>query len=307
MRVTTVGWDGGGTGTTVLCLDEEGAELGRARFGPLNLNGGDPRAVEQTVKDALSFMRAFGECGCLCVGAAGVSNRRFCEALRATLARHGYAGKLLLAGDHEIALAGAVGDAGLVLIAGTGSICFGRNEDGQTARSGGAGHLLDDEGSGYAIGRDILSAVLRAEDGRSGPTALAQGVRARLGSARREDVVAYAYQENRTKSDIAALAPLLAPAVAQGDEAALRIAHRAAKELCLLVKAVSRRLRMPSAELAMLGSILTQCEPVRAKTAQAVTRALPGVTLIPPRGDAAEGAARLALAAQKKEEENPHA
>ena len=64
------------------------------------------------------------------------------------------------------------GGTGCILIAGTGSICTGITEDGKTARAGGWGHLIDDVGSGYALGRDALTAVVRAQDGRGAKTVL---------------------------------------------------------------------------------------------------------------------------------------
>lgn len=82
-------------------------------------------------------------------------------------------GVIRLVGDHETALAGALEEpAGVILIAGTGSICYGVNESGAKFRAGGYGHIIDDAGSAYAIGRDILKAVVRSSDGRQGQTVL---------------------------------------------------------------------------------------------------------------------------------------
>src|SRR5205085_1278058 len=68
-----------------------------------------------------------------------------------------------------ITMPGARDAPGIVIIAGTGSIVYGRNQRGEAARAGGWGHLIGDEGSGYWIGREALAAVMRAEDGR-GPS-----------------------------------------------------------------------------------------------------------------------------------------
>ena len=78
--------------------------------------------------------------------------------------------------DQETALAGALGaPCGMVLIAGTGSICFGRDAVVKQPGSGGYGHKIDDEGSGYALGRDALAAVVRAQDGRAADAAHGPG------------------------------------------------------------------------------------------------------------------------------------
>lgn len=294
MGMLLTGWDGGGTGTTVVCIDPHGTVLARARFGPLNLNGAEPEAVARTVWDCLGYMRAHGECAALCIGAAGVSNPSAGALLRRLLAQNGYGGRLVLAGDHEIALYGAVGGVGAVVIAGTGSICCGRNGLGQTARAGGGGHLIDDGGSGYAIGRDVLSAVLRAQDGRGPATLLEAAVAAELGGASRESIVSYVYRQQRQKADIARFARLLAPALEAGDAAAEEIASRAAQELYALLKAVLTRLRLPGADVALMGSILEKCAPVRAEVEALIDAGLPAARIIAPRADAAQGAALMA-------------
>lgn len=304
MRTYFVGWDGGGTGTTVVCVRSDGTEAARRRFGPLNLNGADVETVRQTVTDALRWMDGNGDCLSLCIGAAGISNPKTASGLRELLCQNGYEGKLTLAGDHDIALRGAVGTVGAVVIAGTGSICCGRNTRGETARAGGGGHLIDDEGSGYAIGRDIFTAVLRALDGRIETTVLSDMVARELGDASREAIVGYVYQKGRSKADIAHFAPLLTPACEAGDEAALAIADKAAHELCALLLAVSRRLGMPDADAALLGSILEKCAPVREETKRRIREQMPRLRVIAPRADAAMGAA---LIAKEKWEEKSNA
>ena len=119
----------------------------------------------------------------LCVGCAGMSNPELRRTLERMIRADGYEGAYMLAGDQAAALYAAHGAGpGAVLISGTGSICFGRNTRGITARAGGRGYKIDDEGSGYAIGRDILSAVVRAQDGRSRPTVLTELVFAQIGT-----------------------------------------------------------------------------------------------------------------------------
>lgn len=294
MQEIFVGWDGGGTGTHLVCLDADGTTIARQRFGPLNPNGADDEAVRTTVADCVRYMNRIGQCASLCIGAAGVSNPRVAKMLTELLSQQGIKTPPLLKGDHEIALVGAVGACGVILIAGTGSVCYGQDEYGHVARSGGYGHLLSDEGSGYAIGRDILSAVLRASDGRGCATLLEGEVAKRIGSAASSDLVAYAYHPKHTKADIAALAPLLEPAVRAGDAAALAIATRAAEELFLLAQAVLTQLPT-TIELSFLGSVLTHCEPVKQKTTTLLCERFPQLSIIPPREDAAYGAAWLAL------------
>lgn len=284
-----------------MCVRPDGVEIARRRFGPLNLNGADAEAVEQTVREGLQWMCEHGPCPAICAGAAGISNPEAARALRGMFCQNGFDGELTLAGDHDIALRGAVG---AIVNAGTGSICCGRNARGESARACGGGHLIDDEGSGYAIGRDILSAVLRALDGRAVPTLLSEAVARELGSATRERLVGYVYHESKGKADIARFASLLEAACDAGDAAALAIAQRAANELSELLFDVARRLALTGCDVALLGSVLEKCGPVRRETERRILEKMPEMNVIAPRADAATGAAMIA---KEQWEETKHA
>ena len=155
-----VGIDGGGTKTRVAVCAADGTLLHRETLGAFNLSAIGEDGFRRRVGEILTLCGDMRACGALCVGGAGASGAAMGEILRAELAAHGFAGKLLLCGDHEIALAGAMQTPGCVLIAGTGSICYGKNAAGEHFRCGGGGHIIDDPGSGYALGRDALAAAL---------------------------------------------------------------------------------------------------------------------------------------------------
>lgn len=293
MESIVAGWDGGGTKTRVTCLSLTGEKRGTAEFGALNPNGASETDVLQTVADALEHVRSQGECKYLVVSTAGVSNPDVERLIRRALTACGYTGALELAGDQQSALYGAVGAHGAVLIAGTGSICYGRSQSGQTARSGGYGYLVDDEGSGYAIGRDILSAVLRDMDGRGQPTRLRALLTAQEGFADVPDIMRSLYTERFQKAHIAALAPLLIKA--GDDPVAQAIAQRAAKELVLLAATVIDRLALGQSRLAFMGSILTHYPLIRSAVTQALTARYPKLAGFDPLADAAHGAALMAL------------
>jgi N-acetylglucosamine kinase-like BadF-type ATPase len=218
------------------------------------------------------------------------------ERLTAAIRETGYAGELQLTGDHVTALCGGVdGLQGMILIAGTGSICYGRNEDGRSHRAGGFGHLIDDEGSGYSIGRDVLAAVVRAEDGRSAPTALTRLAFERLQAESVRDIVGFVYDPARNKKDIAALAPLLSEACEAGDGAALAIAGSSARSLLQLVVPVAEKLSLQAGPLALAGSVLLRNEYVRGALERLLAQRFPGMNCFPARHDAAHGALRLAI------------
>jgi len=294
------GMDGGGTKTVLEARAPDGRVLLRERFGSLNLNSAAVQAVRETMQgctDALARLPGGLEaCAALCVGSAGVSNPQARALLEQMLRRCGYRGALLLTGDQETALAGALGaPCGMVLIAGTGSICFGRDAAGKTARSGGYGHKIDDEGSGYALGRDALAAVVRAQDGRGPRTLLTDLVFAQLKVVDVGGLVQFTYDPQTDKKQIAALAPLVARAYEAGDEAAKAVVEKACRELALLVEPVARALHMEDGVLALTGSILLRDKAVREGTAALLRMRFPGMRLAEPKSDAAAGAALLAL------------
>lgn len=298
------GWDGGGTKTQVLCLTPEGRALAEGTFGPLNLNGAEEEKITATIRESVAFMAGqpggLAGCGALVIGTAGVSNRAAVELVTRAVRQCGYAGPLRLLGDQEIALAGAIDGPGAVLVAGTGAICCGRDGAGHRVRVGGYGYLIDDGGSGYALGRDILTAVVRAADGRGPATALTEAVLAALNARGVGEIVTWLYAPATGKKEVAALAPLLLPALEQEDAAALAIARAAAEELALLACTAWKNLGLDRGELALTGSILQRYPRIRQEVAQRCLARHPHMKIIDPRGSAAFGAARLAL--ERKEE-----
>lgn len=292
------GWDGGGSKTTVCILNSEGQPIAGAAFGPLNGNGVSSAQVEATVHDALSFMAAQpdGLAGCagLVIGMAGISNASLTGRMQAYLTRGGYTGPLRLMGDHEIALAGAIDGPGAILIAGTGSICYGRDADNVPFRVGGYGYLIDDLGSGYAIGRSILTAVIRSADGRSPHTCLTQQVYDMLCIKEIPEMITWLYAGTTGKKEIAALSPLLLPALERYDAAAQSIANKAARDLAELAITGLTAHNLSRAELALTGSILEHYRVIRSALESQVYAALPDLRICSPKRMPAEGAARLA-------------
>ena len=292
------GWDGGGTKTTVCALDLRGNRLGESGFGPLNPNGADPERVRATIRGALGWMRSLPDglegCGMLTVGMAGFSNEQSPAFVRAAILDAGYAGPLTIVGDQDIALNGAIDGCGAVLIAGTGSVCCGRNERGEMFRAGGCGYLIDDPGSGYAIGRDILAAVVRAHDGRGPATCLTQALYDAIHVETLPQVITWLYGPATGKRDIAALSPLISVGLDRGDEAALMILERAVSELTDMAAAVWNRMRLGHGEVSMIGGV-TREPRLRARLTEALVRRLPGADVHPALHEPAEGAALMAL------------
>ncbi len=294
------GWDGGGTKTEVCVLNDAGEIMTGESFGPLNPNGSSREQVMRTIHDAMDWMKTLpgglDACGRLVVGSAGINNRDTAVMLKEGIREAGWRKDYLLTGDQDIALYGAVSGTGAILIAGTGAICCGRTPEGKKFRVGGNGHLIDDEGSGYAIGRDILAAVIRAFDGRIEPTVLGGMVTETL-KVPPDDIqgiITWLYSPKTGKKEIASLARLLPDALRQHDAAAFRIAGKAAEELSALVIAGWKKNGMTEGELAMAGSILQKVPAIRNLVEAQIHAYFPNIQMISPRHSPAFGAASMA-------------
>lgn len=284
------GIDGGGTHTRIELRDMDNRLLGRSEFGPFNINAIGEAAFRSLLGDVFRWCGDMADCAKLCIGGAGVSNPRMATVLQEELDKAGFRGKWKLCGDQEIAFRGAMDGAGVMVIAGTGSICFGKNDAGETARSGGYGHLIDDGGSGYAIGRDVLGCAVRCADGRIGYSGIYQAVCDRLqGGA--ESIVPFVYAPETDKAAIARFAWIGLEQAEQGDREALEILNTEAEELVRLVDAVQRRLRIPQCRIALLGGLLTAENIYRRMVAEKLE---PLGTVVPAEHDALWGAAQIA-------------
>lgn len=292
-----LGIDGGGTATKICLADQDGKVVERFRAGALNKNGQSDIQAKAAVTEIFQILSKKGyfpeECAGAAVGAAGISNSEAGIFLRRTFQEEGFQGELEIYGDHETALAAAFSDCkGIILIAGTGSICYGINENGTEIRSGGYGHLIDDSGSAYAIGRDILSAIVRAYDGRDQETLLQKEVYKKLAINSIEEMIQFLYSSQRSKKDVAALAVLLEDAILAGDKKALEIEDRCVVSLEELFDAVWSK--MPEAEnIALAGSVLEQNKRIRGKLCQRLITRNPGFAIVTTKQDASEGALRL--------------
>lgn len=291
--IFAAGIDGGGTKTAAELRDLNGRVLARKTFGALNLNSIGPENFQALMGEMTSWLQSFGSCAALTIGAAGVSNpdlRKFVAQAMKSAAIENWQ----LVGDQETALWGALeGRPGCVLIAGTGSICFGRNEQGVTARAGGWGHLIDDGGSGYALGRDALHLLVRTWDGRSRPGILTDLLSRQPQCRDAQTLIPFIYGGD--KSRVAAFAPLVEQAASLGDPDAQAIVMDHAAALGALAAAVAKKLFMEEGEAALLGGLLTHDTFLRRETVRWLEGNLPGLRPVEPAMDAASGAALMAL------------
>ena len=172
-------------------------------------------------------------------------------------------GEIEIVGDMEIARYAAFADApGVVVIAGTGSIAFGKNSRGRFARAGGWGFQVSDEGSAHWIGRSAISAVLRAYDEGENPLLLQALMKAWTADSRDKLVM---IANSSPYPDFAALLPVILPAAESGDPMARAVLAQAGAELAGLAKIVIRRI-FPEREIApvaMAGGVFSNSALVR--------------------------------------------
>jgi N-acetylglucosamine kinase-like BadF-type ATPase len=240
-----LGIDAGGTKTACLLADEQGQVLAEARGPGANLQAAGELHVEKVLHDVME--EAIGERqimpAAICLGIAGVDRPDDAAVVRGIMKRIGYKARVLVVNDALVALeAGAPGKPGVVVISGTGSICYGRNAAGVAARSGGWGYVLGDEGSGYWIGRAALRAVLREADQRGRATALTPLLLAHFGVTRAQGLIHEVYHSSLKPSAIGALAKSVQAAFSKGDAVAIGILRGAADELEASAISVARRL-----------------------------------------------------------------
>lgn len=240
-----IGLDGGGTSTRVAFADRDGVERIRGH-GPAGLV--DPRRPEESAAAMVRLIRETASeadirlpAATLCAGLAGARSGGQRARIVETLTAAAVAERVTVVTDAEIALEGALtGEPGIILIAGTGSVAWGRAEDGRVSRCGGWGMWVGDEGSGYAVGLAGVRAALRGGDGRGPETRLLPAILDDLQLSEAVDVPGWV--AHAEKAEIGRLAPLVIEQARDGDVVAGRILDTAAADLVEHVRALVTRL-----------------------------------------------------------------
>ncbi len=256
-----LGVDGGGSKTLAVIVDAQGQERGRGSAGSSNYSAVSlEHALSQlklAVEQAAQQARCTLPLAAAWLGMAGVDRPEDTALLLPHL--QVLAGTIRLTNDAELLLSALDQAVGVALIAGTGSIALGRDTHGATTRAGGWGHILGDEGSGYAIGQQALQAAARAADGRGPATTLLARILQHWGLQRPDDLFEQVYHRAE-KADIARLSTLVFAAAQAGDTLASKITQHAAEELALAALTVCRVLDFSGGPvpLALGGGLLLQ-------------------------------------------------
>ncbi len=239
-----VGIDAGGTKTVGLLADATGHVLAKARGGGANLHVQGELGAEKVLYDVLETLEPPAPIDAICLGMAGVDRPAEKEVVFGVLRRLGLRRAVRIENDAFIALVAGAPEqrTGIVVVAGTGSVAYGVDAAGRTARSGGWGYLLGDEGSAYWLGHAAVRRGIRAADGRGPATTLGDRISEKLGLEVPAGLVAWFYDEERFRPRVAELASLVEEAAVEGDEAAEELLNQAARHLARAARAVARQL-----------------------------------------------------------------
>ena len=260
-----IGMDGGGTKTKCILTDINLIPVYETTGGPSNFLVIGTEKVSETIlnliQDCISSQKiSANDIDGIVLGTTGGGRRSDAEVLESQIIKDASQisialNKLRVESDARIALEGAFsGKEGSILIAGTGSIMFGKDDKGEIHRVGGFGRFIGDEGSGYRIGRIGLNAVARYFDGRAKQTKIADLLEQEFSISSSEELITVVYRNN---FNIASAAPLVFDAAESGDKIAQRILEDEADELMLHISAMRVKLNVPLLKVSLIGSLIT--------------------------------------------------
>ncbi len=260
-----IGLDGGGTKTRCVIADENLNELYNCAGGPSTflLQGVDKVAetVFNLINECVEMAGIkFSDVASVVLGTTGAGRRSDAERMEEGFSNYLKTKNLTIKNFHvesdaRIALEGAFsGGAGSILIAGTGSIMFGKDKDGEIHRVGGFGRFIGDEGSGYTLGRKGLVAVAKNMDGRGASTLLTEYLAAEHNIKESSELIIEIYKNN---FDIASVAPLVIKAAEHKDEICAAIIEEEAENLLLHIRAMRKKLGNSGMKVCFVGGTIT--------------------------------------------------
>ena len=297
-----IGMDGGGTKTHCAVTDEDGVKIYECSGGASNFLVRGAENVSETLFNLILEIKNhlnadFSDFKAILIGSTGAGRRNDAEKLEKEFQKYsekeGVKFNLFrVESDARIALEGAFsGKPGSILIAGTGSIMFGKDSAGNIHRVGGFGRFLGDEGSGYVIGRKGLVAVSKEFDGRAKTTLISKLVNEKFGIDSTEKLITEIYKNN---FDIASVAPVVFGAAEKKDESALKIIDEETDELILHIRAMAKKLNQPVLSLAFIGGIISSDNIYSETFRKKIKETLPEVNIKQPDYPPEMGAVLLA-------------
>ncbi|MFZ4620047.1 MAG: N-acetylglucosamine kinase [Bacteroidota bacterium] len=303
-----IGMDGGGTKTHAVIMDESGTLLAEHFAGPSNFQIIGIEKAAETIYSLIELccdsigcsMKELAGVGCGLAGAGrAMDQKNMANGLKAYAIRKGSSLKnVIVESDARAALEGAFhGGAGIILIAGTGSIAFGKDAKGNVHRVGGWGRVLGDEGSGYFVGRLGLTAVTRYIDGRGEKTLLTGMVTKELGLKDQTEIINAVYKNG---FDIASVAPFVLKAAEKKDKVCRAIVENAVIELSWHVLIAAEKIAASSKKrvkekihVSFIGGLIANETIIARMLKQYLAQNFPMIEVAKPMMSPAAGAALL--------------
>lgn len=296
--------DGGGTKTDAICADDHGAVVGRGLGGPTNLTSTSVGAASfnliEAIRQAVETLPESDQIGfeVLVMGLAGIDSQKEYEEAYEVFHRaiaHYKIKKFILMNDSLIALKnGTDNDSAVILIAGTGSICYGVNSKGEVAKTSGMDYLLTDQGSGYDIGRHILREAVKSYDGRCAKSLLEAMVCEHFKIGSIADLKNAVYHPPLTKIEVAELAPLCTKAYEKGDKVAKDILDWTVSDILVMIKTVVEKLKLDNYDLVLSGAV-TRVDYIKKGVTTLLQKEHSNVNIIIPTSDPVFGALKIAM------------
>ncbi len=243
-KVFVIGIDGGGTQTTAAIADEKGNIIVEHKTTTSNPNivgfKECGKIIDGLIKKCCNSVKIPPKnISFIVAGISGAGRSTEQKLIIKELQKYPYAKNLTIESDAHIALEGVLGgNFGIVVIAGTGSIAFGKDTEGKIHRVGGWGRIIGDEGSGFALGRQGLTAITHELDGRGKKTLLTKVVAKKFQLHNQENIIDAVYRKN---FPIASIAPLVIRAAEKSDTICQKIIFTACSELIEHIHALRKK------------------------------------------------------------------
>jgi N-acetylglucosamine kinase-like BadF-type ATPase len=245
-----IGIDGGGTRLRAALVSCAGELLGFGEGGAGNYHDVGAEQVRSNIDHAIGQAWAFAnssprKAAAIFLGLGSIVTQEDRNAICQVVRDLSLVPSEAIGVDHDLRVAlmgGLAGETGIVLIAGTGSSCYGRDSHGNSWQSGGWGPTLDDPGSSFWLGRQAMIAAIRDYDGRGEATQLRERVVDELGLSDIRHILRRVELQGMTRSEIASLARLVTQTAAEGDPVACQIIRQGTDELAQMVAAVATNL-----------------------------------------------------------------
>jgi N-acetylglucosamine kinase-like BadF-type ATPase len=297
-----IGIDGGGTKTRCLLSDQKLNIIDECIGGGSNFLVAGFEEVNKRLFDLINKCLKknklkFKNISAIVLGTAGAGRITDAENLRKSFISFLQKKKInfknfFVVSDARIALEGAFsGKPGSVLIAGTGSIMFGKDQNGTIHRVGGFGRIIGDEGSGFSVGRKALNAVSKELDGRGEKTLITQFLKKEYKIGTADDLIISVYRKDLDPSTIV---PIVIKAASKKDNTANKILYEETDELILHLKTMYKKLNQKILKVSFIGGIIENKNIFSLALKKKIKNELKNITVIKPQKLPAYGALLLA-------------